>query len=153
MAAAEEFPQSIQAPSSTHPGTTYTVRQIPHSDFDDTLECRFTASLRLQMVYITPSLSVSVKVSHWQASGCKWQSESFEVGVACHSATTQYRLWDLSYGLQVCSDAAVGLSQRLAHIAWGVVIPLNYSQTQLFEYSLTSLCLEGFYNSMSLRRL
>ena len=31
MAAAEELPQSIQAPSSTHPGTTYLVREIPHS--------------------------------------------------------------------------------------------------------------------------
>ena len=31
-AAAEEFPQSIQVPSSTHPGTTYPVRAIPHSD-------------------------------------------------------------------------------------------------------------------------
>ena len=31
-ATAEEFPQSIQVPSSTHPGTTYPVRAIPHSD-------------------------------------------------------------------------------------------------------------------------
>ena len=31
--AAEEFSQSIQAPSSTHPGTTYPVRAIPHSDY------------------------------------------------------------------------------------------------------------------------
>ena len=31
-AAAEEFSQSIQVPSSTHPGTTYPVRTIPHSD-------------------------------------------------------------------------------------------------------------------------
>ena len=31
-ATAEEFSQSIQAPSSTHPGTTYPVRAIPHSD-------------------------------------------------------------------------------------------------------------------------
>ena len=30
--AAEEFSQSIQVPSSTHPGTTYPVRAIPHSD-------------------------------------------------------------------------------------------------------------------------
>ena len=30
-AATEEFPQSIQAPSSTHPGTTYPVRSIPKS--------------------------------------------------------------------------------------------------------------------------
>ena len=29
---AEEFSQSIQVPSSTHPGTTYPVRTIPHSD-------------------------------------------------------------------------------------------------------------------------
>ena len=29
--AAEEFSQSIQVPSSTHPGTTYPVRTIPHS--------------------------------------------------------------------------------------------------------------------------
>ena len=31
-AATEEFSQSIQVPSSTHPGTTYPVRAIPHSD-------------------------------------------------------------------------------------------------------------------------
>ena len=31
-AAAEEFSQSIQVPSSTHPGTTYPIRTIPHSD-------------------------------------------------------------------------------------------------------------------------
>ena len=31
-ATTEEFPQSIQVPSSTHPGTTYPVRAIPHSD-------------------------------------------------------------------------------------------------------------------------
>ena len=31
-ATTEEFSQSIQAPSSTHPGTTYPVRAIPHSD-------------------------------------------------------------------------------------------------------------------------
>ena len=31
-ATAEEFPQSIQVPSSTHPGTTYPVRTSPHSD-------------------------------------------------------------------------------------------------------------------------
>ena len=30
--AAEEFSQSIQVPSSTHPGTTYPVRAIPHAD-------------------------------------------------------------------------------------------------------------------------
>ena len=30
--AAEECSQSIQVPSSTHPGTTYPVRAIPHSD-------------------------------------------------------------------------------------------------------------------------
>ena len=29
--ATEEFSQSIQVPSSTHPGTTYPVRAIPHS--------------------------------------------------------------------------------------------------------------------------
>ena len=28
----EEFSQAIQAPSSTHPETTYPVRAIPHSD-------------------------------------------------------------------------------------------------------------------------
>ncbi len=32
VAATEEFSQSIQVPSSTHPGTTYPVRAIPHSD-------------------------------------------------------------------------------------------------------------------------
>ena len=32
MTAAEEFSQSLQGPSSTHPGTTYPVRAIPHSD-------------------------------------------------------------------------------------------------------------------------
>jgi hypothetical protein len=31
-ATAEEFVQSIQVPSSTHPGTKYPVRAIPHSD-------------------------------------------------------------------------------------------------------------------------
>ncbi len=31
-AAAEEFSQSIRVPSSTHPGTTYPVRTVPHSD-------------------------------------------------------------------------------------------------------------------------
>ena len=31
-AAAEEFSQAIQAPSPTHPGTTYPVRVSPHSD-------------------------------------------------------------------------------------------------------------------------
>ena len=31
-AAAEEFSQSIQVPSFTHPGTTYPVRAIPHTD-------------------------------------------------------------------------------------------------------------------------
>ena len=31
-ATTEEFPQSIQVPSSTQPGTTYPVRAIPHSD-------------------------------------------------------------------------------------------------------------------------
>ena len=31
-AAAEEFSQTIHVPSSTHPGTTYPVRAIPHSD-------------------------------------------------------------------------------------------------------------------------
>ena len=31
-ATAEEFSQSIQAPSSTHGGTTYPVREIPHHD-------------------------------------------------------------------------------------------------------------------------
>ena len=31
--AAEEFSQAIQAPSPTHPGTTYPVRVSPHSDF------------------------------------------------------------------------------------------------------------------------
>ena len=30
--ATEELPQSIQVPSSAHPGTTYPVRAIPHSD-------------------------------------------------------------------------------------------------------------------------
>ena len=30
--AAEEFPQSIQVSVSTYPGTTYPVREIPHSD-------------------------------------------------------------------------------------------------------------------------
>ena len=30
--AAEEFSQAIQAPSPTHPGTTYPVRVSPHSD-------------------------------------------------------------------------------------------------------------------------
>ena len=35
--AAEEFPQSIQVPSSTHPGTTYPVRAIPHSDLCEKL--------------------------------------------------------------------------------------------------------------------
>ena len=29
----EEFSQGIQVPSSTHPGTTYPVRAIPHSDY------------------------------------------------------------------------------------------------------------------------
>ena len=29
---AEEFSQSIQVASSTHPGTTYPVSTIPHSD-------------------------------------------------------------------------------------------------------------------------
>ena len=31
-AAVEEFSQAIQAPSPTHPGTTYPVRVSPHSD-------------------------------------------------------------------------------------------------------------------------
>ena len=31
-ATTEEFSQSMQVPSSTHPGTTYPVRAIPHSD-------------------------------------------------------------------------------------------------------------------------
>ena len=30
--ATEEFCQAIQAPSPTHPGTTYPVRVSPHSD-------------------------------------------------------------------------------------------------------------------------
>ena len=30
--AAENFSQAIQAPSPTHPGTTYPVRVSPHSD-------------------------------------------------------------------------------------------------------------------------
>ena len=37
---AEEFSQSIQVPSSTHPGTTYPVRAIPHSD-----KSRFTKAI------------------------------------------------------------------------------------------------------------
>ena len=31
-AATEESSQSIQVPSSAHPGTTYAIRAIPHSD-------------------------------------------------------------------------------------------------------------------------
>ena len=34
-ATAEEFCQAIQAPSPTHPGTTYPVRASPHSDVHD----------------------------------------------------------------------------------------------------------------------
>ena len=38
-AAANELPQPIQAPSSTHPGTTYPVREIPHSDLIKIQRC------------------------------------------------------------------------------------------------------------------
>ena len=37
---AEEFCQAIQAPSPTHPWTTYPVRVSPHSDHRAPIQCR-----------------------------------------------------------------------------------------------------------------